>query len=67
MAWGQLFIDNGEGQEVEERGEYVNFRAEVQPSGHGILIGTFSSSGAARNSQYDFFAAQGGELCMHLT
>lgn len=47
MAWGQLFIDTGEEQEMEERGEYVNFRAEVQPSGNGILTGTFSSSGAA--------------------
>ena len=46
VAWGQLFIDTGEEQEMEERGEYVNFRAEVQPSGNGILTGTFSSSGA---------------------
>ena len=32
---------------MEERGEYVNFRAEVQPSGNGILTGTFSSSGTS--------------------
>ena len=58
VAWGQLFIDTGEEQEMEERGEYVNFRAEVQPSGTGILTGTFSSSGAAPNSRHRSLAVR---------
>ena len=45
VAWGQLYIDQGEEQDLVERGLVVNFRAEVQPSGHGMLTGTFSSSG----------------------
>ena len=45
VAWGQLYIDQGEEQDLVERGLVVNFRAEVQPNGHGMLTGTFSSSG----------------------
>ncbi len=37
---------------MEERGEYVNFRAEVQPSGNGMLTGTFSSSGTHLATSY---------------
>lgn len=45
VAWGQLYIDQGEEQDLVERGLVVNFRAEVQPNGHGMLTGTFSSAG----------------------
>ena len=51
VAWGQLYIDEGEEQELEERGEFVNFRAEVQPSGNGMLTGTFSSTGISHRKE----------------
>ena len=44
-AWGQLYIDNGEETDLALGGVFVNFRAEVQPSGNGMLTGTFSSTG----------------------
>lgn len=47
VAWGQLYIDSGEENDLHTGGEFVNFRAEVQPSGNGMLTGTFSSTGAS--------------------
>ena len=45
VAWGQLYIDHGEETDLALGGVFVNFRAEVQPSGNGMLTGTFSSPG----------------------
>ena len=50
VAWGQLYIDNGEETDLALGGVFVNFRAEVQPSGNGMLTGTFSSTGQAPTS-----------------
>ena len=50
VAWGQLYIDNGEETDLALGGVFVNFRAEVQPSGNGMLTGTFSSTGQLSTS-----------------
>jgi hypothetical protein len=50
VAWGQLYVDQGDQRDLAAgtHSGFVNFRAEAQPDGTGILTGTFSATGAPR-------------------
>ncbi len=47
LAWGQLYVDRGDQRDIDSGADsgWINFRAEAQPDGAGILTGTFSTRG----------------------